>query len=397
MLIFALLALTLAGSVGAQEAGKGIIDGQLVNKTPGGAAVSGVEVTLKTFTQEKEAGSQTTKTDAQGRFRFEGLDITKDITNTYQVVVPDYQGAEYDGDYLTFAPDKTTIPLEMAVYDPTTDGSTIKVVATHVVMYVQEGNLLVEEFYQFSNSADKTYVGTKVVDDQGRKETLRFGLPTGASQIEIGAGLLEQRVVGTAGGFVDTVGVAPGNKEVSFVYIIPFSGGKYDFSKAVEYPTDSLNFFVQRQSGIQISSSQLTDLGTVQAQNMEFARYSGKNLAPGTVINASLSGLAAVSSQDDLRWVALIGAAVVLAGLLGLWWRRRRGTPQMEVSTVGTPQPGALSTPAEWQQTLLVQLATLDDSYEAGVVSEVEYRRRRAELKAELVTLMESSGKSGVT
>src|SRR5574342_966488 len=59
------------------------ISGWLVNMTPKGKGVEGVEVTLTAYRNEQEAGKSTTSTDRSGRFHFFFNDTT--TTEIYTV------------------------------------------------------------------------------------------------------------------------------------------------------------------------------------------------------------------------------------------------------------------------------------------------------------------------
>ena len=53
------------------------------------------------------------------------------------------------------------------------------------------------------------------------------------------------------------------------------------------------------------------------------------------------------------------------------------------------PAPAAATDPSTRRQRLLLLLARLDDTYDAGEIDESIYRQARAEYKAELMRLMQ--------
>ncbi|HWT82398.1 MAG TPA: carboxypeptidase-like regulatory domain-containing protein, partial [Candidatus Methylomirabilis sp.] len=71
------------------------ISGRLINKTPNGKGVDGVEVTLTLYRNDQEAGKTQGTTDRSGRFQFQ--DLSAKPGETYGVMVR-YQGAEYNTD-----------------------------------------------------------------------------------------------------------------------------------------------------------------------------------------------------------------------------------------------------------------------------------------------------------
>ncbi len=98
--IFTLLLLLVIGSpaaVLAAESNGGIIEGNVVNKTQDGSAVSGLEVTLKTYTKNDELSSAVAKTDSKGHFVFTGVLI--DSSYSYILMLPFQQVIYYSQDF----------------------------------------------------------------------------------------------------------------------------------------------------------------------------------------------------------------------------------------------------------------------------------------------------------
>ncbi len=73
ILLIIIFILSLSTPALAAKPGSGIIEGQIVNGTEGGSSVTDLDITLKTYLNNTEAGSTATKTDAGGRFVFDGL------------------------------------------------------------------------------------------------------------------------------------------------------------------------------------------------------------------------------------------------------------------------------------------------------------------------------------
>ena len=99
-LLVVIFILSLAAPVWAAEAGSGVIEGRLVNGTAGGSSVADQVITLKTYLNDAEKSSATTKTDTEGRFVFAGL-VTTETNNSYDVTVI-FQEADYVSERLSF-------------------------------------------------------------------------------------------------------------------------------------------------------------------------------------------------------------------------------------------------------------------------------------------------------
>jgi hypothetical protein len=76
-----------------------------------------------------------------------------------------------------------------------------------------------------------------------------------------------------------------------------------------------------------------------------------------------------------------------------LFMRKKRPQPVRQEANLGRkgqqPQPVAQGTNfSRKRQRLLVELARLDDDFEAGKIAEDNYRRQRQDVKARLIELM---------
>ncbi len=371
-LLVIILLLTLPASVLAAESGNGLIEGQLVNGTNGGGSVADQEITLKTYLNDAETNSSTTRSDAQGRFTFDGLSTESNYSYQIQLI---YQEAEYDGETFSFNGTETTKSIEITVYDSTSD-DVLNVVAAHIFIYPGEGGLEVQEYYLFTNATDRTYIGTPEAATTGR---LRFPLPAGVTEIQPDMGLMEFRLVQNADGFGETTAVLPGNKEVAYSYVINSTAGEYTFSHRLNYPIAKLNLLVQGE-GIEASSDQLITEEPLNIEGVRYAYLTGDNFTAGETLTVRLAGLPA-GNQGATVWVIVVLAVLAAGTIVVYQMRKSRLQPK--------PQPVRTEdSPAGRRQNLLVELAQLDDDFEDGKTPEETYRRLRAQKKTELSKLM---------
>ncbi|MBI4216107.1 MAG: hypothetical protein HY687_01760 [Chloroflexi bacterium] len=367
-----ILALTMAlllapRALAADPPGKAI-RGQVVNLTAGAGPVAGQKVTLKTTRGSAAAGQVDTTTDAAGKFQFQGL--TGAAGEHYQVTL-NYQTVDYSSDIVVFAEGEAEQSLEMAVYETTPSGAGVVVPEHMTLVQVAAGTVLVEEYFQFRNNSDRAYVGSKVVDSDGRMETLRFPMPAGAFQLTYTMGFMDCCVKPSPDGFLDTMAVTPEVKDLGYSYMLAYSGDSVSLTKTVEYPVADYSFLVEG-TGYRISSPGLKEEPPVTFGNVQYLRLSGQNLKPGETFTVRLGGLPQAGLQGTLLWAGA-GLAVV-AGALALTYpllRRRRLAPAPALA-------------GDERRRLLLEIARLDDRYEAGAIPEKEYRRRRAQAKAGL-------------
>ncbi|OGB95159.1 MAG: hypothetical protein A3H39_08335 [candidate division NC10 bacterium RIFCSPLOWO2_02_FULL_66_22] len=385
-----LLGIILIGLVGipgrADAAG---ISGRLVNKTPKGKGVEGAEVTLTAYRNEQEAGKTPTRTDRAGRFQFQ--DLSAKPGDTYTVTVR-YQDAEYNSERIVLQDAGATRTLEIPVYDSTTDASQISVKIHHVVFSVADGSLRAEEVLLFRNSGDKAYVGAKEVAG-GRRATLQFSLPAGAREVKYGEGLMECCVVPGEQGFVDTMDVKPGERQVTFSYAVAPTKGRLQFVRPVDYRTEAVEVFVP-EGAAQVSAEGLKLAGMISGQNQRFQRYTAPGLEVPGPIAVTLDNLPVIGGSWRPYAYASVGI-LLLAGVTYPMVRRRRTVLRAPSHEAGSPAPGGavaaqlggVQGPTELtlrKVELVAALAELEAGHEAGRIPEKEYRRLRQEKRKAL-------------
>ncbi|MBI4289566.1 MAG: hypothetical protein HY671_14215 [Chloroflexi bacterium] len=356
----------------AQATEQGVIQGQVVNRTPNGKSVADIPIELKTAVEGKEKSLGAVKTDAQGRFRFAGL--STEHSAPYQASLT-YQEADYFSDVLMFAPGEASKSIELPVWDATEVDPGIRVTAAHVIVQFDGVDLKVTEYYRIENPGDKTYVGSKLVQQLGKKETLRFSLPPDVQVEQLALGLMDCCVAFENDYLIDTIGVEPGVKEIAFVYLSAFNSPKHVLPIVANLPTDTLSLVVE-DKGVRVSSPQLSAPQSMKIEDMPVLVLSTGNLKKGQTIQATLAAPSSPSPVKDLRWIG-IGLMVIALGFgIAYPLMRRRA------SAVPTETPAGNE-----RQQLLEDVARLDDSYEAGQITEDDYRTLRSDKMARLMEL----------
>lgn len=362
----------------------GVIEGQVANGTAGAPAesVARLEVTLHPFVDDVPQETITAVADAEGRFRFEGLARGPDRT---YVVSARYQGVETFSDPLSFATGETTLPALVVVYETTEDDEAIRVERAHIIVDFVEGAMRVGEMLVFRNDGDRTYVGR---EGQG---TLRFSLPPEARGLRFENPRMGTSVIRTKEGFLDTLPVPPGIRQVVLSYDLPYEAGVYRFVKTIEVPTASLDLLVA-DVGVEVDSDQLVFQGPWEGSGgARYLHFTAQNLARGEELVIQLSNPSAMlrtslpqqaqgapeeagsaGVQEAMGWIGLGLAALSVVFVLSYPRVRRRTEEPLEGK----------------REELLLALARLDDTFEAGEIAEEEYRRRRGEVKAQLIEVM---------
>jgi len=375
-LLVVIFTLSLSASAAAAEPGGGIIEGQIINRTEGGSSVADQDITLKTYLDDTEMDAITTKTDNEGYFVFNGLPTESGYS--YEVVLV-FQLAEYYSEWLSFNEGKTTKSVEVTVYDSTTSDEAIKVEMAHTIIYVGLDSLKFMEYFLFVNETDRTYIGSGGAATVEGRETLRFSLPKEAIEPQITLGLMECCITGSEEGFIDTMPIFPGSKEVAYSYIVNYNSATYTFLRNMNYPTTRYDLLFQGES-IEVTGDQLAAEEPMDIEDTRFKHLSGSDFAPGDILEAKLSGLPQTGNQGAILWVVL--TLVMLGTGFSFVYLMRKRKLQPVVSEDGLSQQ---------RQRLLVELAHLDDEFEAGKIPEKSYRQLRPAKKAQLVELTQKS------
>ena len=344
-----------------------LLEGRLWNKTPKGRTIGDVEVTLTT-TKGGQEEKRTAKTNSEGRFRFADLSSA----GPYRLNLK-YQGAEYDTE-VSLNEGQEKLQINIPVYDSTDDPSSIRVRTHHLIVNPGEGSLLIEEFLQVENVGERAFIGSRSVDPQ-RRATIEFALPKGAAQYQYLSGLMECCVVPAPSGFVDTMDVKPGFREIGFSYTLPVSSARFPLVRRLDYSTAALSVFVG--GGLTAKSPSLEAKEHVQVQGGRYLQLTGKNLGSGAVVTVELGGISARSVSSRY----LIFAAISLTLITGLVYvfvgmSRRYARTTVSGETIKARYRG-----------LVEEVARLDDAFEAGKLRPEDYQRLRVERKTQLVTL----------
>jgi len=380
---------------------EGAITGQVKNETTG-QLVGNAEVRLRRWQADVELSPLTTQADAEGNFRFEGLDTGDQVFYRAEAT---YNGVPFPGKFASFEPGAAQLSLPLDVYETTAEDTAITVDRFHfIIMSDQPGTFAILELYQFSNQGDRAYVGS--VNKGGQRETVRVALPAGAQGLSLQGGTLGVDFLQTDGGLVATSPVVPGTDtfDMAFMYAVPYTGKTLSLNRPLHYATSSVNGLVL-DAGDKLTSDALTFAGQRAVQDQTYLQYTGQNLKAGAILplqlddldkmkfatpaspDASDSPAAASPPGGDLSQTALLWLILALGGIavvLGLAYPRLRPRPQGGVAATSEGE----GDPAQEQQRLLLTLARLDEAYQAGRLNEAVYRRVRARRKSELVEIM---------
>jgi hypothetical protein len=371
-------------------AADGVLEGDLVNKTAGGAIPANTPVELQAYKAMAAVENRAATADAAGHFRFDKLETGQEFS--YQIIAH-YKNTSYFSDITSLTTTPKPQPIKIDIYEPTTEFGAIHVERAHVIVEVSPRSLQFAQLYVLTNPGDRVYVGPA---EDGSKPTLAFTLPAGATDLQFQQGALGERFQSTANGFVDTEPVVPGaGSQLVYRYRVPFSSTTASLAFTNAYSVTALNVLISDPK-VRFASPGLANDGVRTVQNEQWQSYSGQNLPPGQVVQLNFEGLPLEGQAAPTGSVAGAPAAAavspgatpdlnrmapwVVFGLLmfALGFGVGRFTPGLAAApAAGTGRPA----PVVGEEDLIVALADLDDAFERGEMDEDAYRRERARLK----------------
>lgn len=313
---------------GAQTTGPvGTIRGHVINETTGGSLPGGLEITLRRFQTQDQIEILITTTDPEGQFFFSGLDVGGDWRYLAQV---SYQGVVYSRGPLSFQTGGIEIPIEIPIYEVTTDDQAIVDERVHILVdpsgaqLGQSPGLRVTEVHVFHNPGDRTYVGSEETEEQ--PVVTKFPMPEDSRDWAFEDGTLGVRFRAMNGGFGDREPLWPGTTSVVFHYTVDPGTTGYDLSRGIAHPVASLDVMVV-DVGRAVESQRLLYAGKVDVEGQDHLHYVAQDLVPGEhldlVVQMADPGLDPVASTGShsslLPWIVL-GGVLITAALAYPFW-----------------------------------------------------------------------------
>ncbi len=362
--------------------GTGVISGVVTNGTTG-QPVSDIVVELGIFDQTALLDTRQTRSDVSGFYRFLGLPTDPGIIFVARVSGPGGHG--FSSEPAHFVAGQAGLDLPITLYEVTSDPAGVRADRIHIIVEFDAGRAYFTELVVFSLDGNRAYVG----DGTG---TLRLTVPPAAEGLEINDGVLGERYLPTADGFVDTLPLPPGRgtRQMLYRYEIPYTTSSLELARRIPYPVANANVLIA-DVGARVSSDQLQDQTVRQMQSGNFISLSGQNLPAdqplvlrfsnlplGTSGAASASG--PIATNDRAILLILLGVGGLLAALLvAMPFLRRQSVAAAAAAT---------------QDDLIDALARLDIAHQAGELTEAAYRDARLKLKAQLLDLMRREGRA---
>lgn len=375
--------------------GVGVITGALLFGADAPQQVEGGNVFLDAYLGFEQIASFTATVSADNTFRFADLAVDPNITYLATVLA---DGISYSSSMLSLSPDQPTAATSVTIYAVTDSPDAIRINRAHWILESQPGALVVVQIYLVGNDGERTFIGRTV---EGVDAPVTFGFPVPADAVEVSFenGALGGRFRRVGDMVYDTMPVVPGknSQQVIVQYAIPHDGATLDVKQEFVYPVDSLSLLIANYPGLRVDAPALTFDSIQNIQGAEYQLWGQTAFGPGAV-EIKLQGLIEQNAVDPrvttggstgqlasieppmeawTTWVMIALVGAVLLGVVGV--ALQRGT----LAAATTPQEMSAL-----RNTLLTQIAYIDDQHALGQISDTDWLRRRATLKAQLMDVV---------
>ena len=361
----------------------GQVRGTVVNRNSGEVVTESLDVMLHILDQDMvDKGMEHGQSQPDGTFVFP--DVPFDA-NTQFAVMATYDGVSYFSETIPADMTSMQVSIDMPVYETTQDLAAVQIDQMHVLFEFSPDGLETKELYIISNTGERT---VKDVYDLGEDKSavLQFPLPKDADYIFFKPDD-QERFVKLDGAFADTYPILPGDQpaQVMTSYLVPYSGERV-YTYTVPVNTARINFLLPEQAGISVKGTGLTGPESRALQDgSSYQVYSYSDLKAGDTLNVTLVGTTSSPNTNNStnNLIAIVAAFLGFAVIgVGVWWWRRPEETQLEEEEVNDQSDEPTL------DTLIAEIARLDERYEQQGFSSEEYQDKRQVLMQKAKQLM---------
>ena len=350
------------------------IHGHVLNGTTG-EPVIGATLVIVNPSAGMLVEQELTIENADGSFTLSGLDDSPPI---YLLRIL-YDGVNYTE--IIRAGGKSQVHQEIRVFDTITSWDEVTFSVPHMVLSRSGDTLKVEKFFQITNNTSPPHTV------YGPDTRFTFYLPVDLIKIDrcyvtsLGIPLPRTPVATDEPGFYTVdYPVRPGVTRIALSFSLPYATGHYAYVEKLKYPLKDMTL-LSEDASIRVDSD---DTALERTNEQGFVAYRVADLPAGAELKLEISGgsdtpaasvhsampeIKIVPSQTNtLSLVILMLLTVVLFGAFATAASRQRNI-KIEKEILKSQK-----------DSLLDQLAKLDDLYATGTVPDEVYKIKRAEL-----------------
>ena len=361
----------------------GEVRGTVINSNTGKVVTESLEVMLHVLDLDLvDKDMKHGKSQPDGTFVFP--DVSFDA-NLQFAVMATFNGVTYFSETILADMTAMQVSIDVPVYETTKDLTNVQIDQMHVLFEFSPDGLETKELYIVSNTGERT---VKDVYDLGEDKSaaLQFPLPQDADYIFFKPDD-QERFVKLNGAFADTYPILPGGQPAQIMtsYLVPFSGERvYTYTAPVS--TAKINFILPDQPGISLQGEGLVPAEPTTLQDgTSYQVYSYSDLKAGEKLSVTLTGTTPIrQSTNSSNNLIAAGAAFMGFAIIGVgvwWWRKPEETQTEEEDASAQSDEPTLDT-------LIAEIALLDEAHEQNRLSSEEHQRQRQELMQKARSLL---------
>lgn len=338
----------------------------------------------------------TAVTDASGKATFTGIPDSLIDEGLRLHAVTTHGGMSFKSAPKVPAPGVT---LEVPVYERGRDVSDVRIEDLQTIVHVWEDNLFFQQFYRLSVDGDKV-VDMSMLSGEKYEHGLPIVLPVKAQGIDVQAPG-ETKVVESTAYWKGTL--KPGETvPVSVAFSMTANRPNFSYSQEFDYPVKNAAVVVPLESrhekvkiryfeGLSMAAPGFdpddvgVDRGALGSQNNGmFLTAKNREFAPGETLKFQLRGL---PFQPPFGAMAALGLGFL--GALFVFAYARREKERVDESYSSGELIELLT---QEREELLDELTLLEEDYQKGHVSELEYERESLLLRERIALIMKKIG-----
>ena len=281
-----------------------------VQGTAGGPAIGELPVVVELLMGDQLVDKKQLKLAADGTLRLDNIPLSMNVTPVVKVT---YNGVEFTGQGDVMDASRAEQQVQVPVFETTETAPAWTVKMQHVMLEPTVDGVRVIEMLAVENPTDRAWVGGPAGAD-GKRRTLAFALPTGAKDVSFGGALHDCCTVIEQGKVFDSMALVPGVSQYRIGYTVPVEKGKADIAFATVAPVKHLMVFLP-DDGSTVSADGMGDAGVADMGGGKTRFYRATDVAAGTAVKLSISGItarAAATATGDASGTGAVARAAAV-------------------------------------------------------------------------------------
>jgi len=309
--------------------------------------------------QTEEVFSSREVLSSSGEYEFGGQPL--DDAGVLYVVTAVYAGVEYY-DVALLSPEEPQANLNLTVYDVTTNPAVIEIESlTIVVDPLPNGQTELTQVFVYSNNSEQAFVSQAPLPDV-REPSVAIDLPSGTIGVDFEDGSLGARFQVYGEAVYDTEPVYPGIQSHNVIAHTLVESERKILDIPLSYPANRISVLVPETSRLRANGFRRTGEQVVNGRT--YKTYHTMDFNAGEL---KLKVNPALNIPNQLLTIVLL-LIILWAGILLLVKYYRRAA----VSSNAT------------SETIIAEIAAIENAYEKDLINRFEYEAKRAELQAKL-------------